>query len=536
MPGGTPATGNATIWIRSSDGYAILTDDNGIDTVLSSGGGSNQTLAETLVFGNTTEGTDLIISDGVNNLMLLPGDFGLPGVRYVSAGNGSPNILYSFTTVATGSNAGAEWNMFGQDGGTGAGGGRIALNAGNGGTGTTGEGAGINIAGGGASVIFGSGVADGGDVEIRGGLAASGGISGTAIVSSGNGTTADSGHVVLDIGAAAGTSGVIKCTYDVHGDATGPHTFLEISRDDVTGSGVLASPDGYVVVNDDLQVYGDGYVNGKLTVTGLIDPTGLVLETQASVPGGTPAVGEATIWVRSSDGEAILTDENGSDTILSGGAAASNQDLASVLNNGNTSDGYDIIIDGGGELQVFGDGYIDGKLTVTGLIDPTGLTLETQATVPGGTPAAGDATLWVRSSDGYVILTDDAGDDNVISSVGGSGSGTTTGINIISETTSDGYIEDFMPSTAFDEDAIENIIRFDGYVGGTTITGVEAPSSPIKITFFNLSVGDLTFLNEDDSSMNANQILIGGGIDLSLATNDALTLVYDDISQRWRVT
>ena len=42
---------------------------------------------------------------------------------------------------------------------------------------------------------------------------------------------------------------------------------------------------------------GDVRIEGKLTVTGLIDPTGLVLDEQAAVPGGAPAAGKGTIWI-----------------------------------------------------------------------------------------------------------------------------------------------------------------------------------------------------------------------------------------------
>lgn len=42
-----------------------------------------------------------------------------------------------------------------------------------------------------------------------------------------------------------------------------------------------------------------------------------------------------------------------------------------------------------------------------------------QATVPGGTPAAGYHTVWVRSSDGHVIRTDSGGTDHDLEAAGG---------------------------------------------------------------------------------------------------------------------
>lgn len=192
-------------------------------------------------------------------------------------------------------------------------------------------------------------------------------------------------------------------------------------------------------------------------------------------------------------------------------------------------------------LNVFGDGYFDGdmditgKLTVAGIIDPTGLVLDEQSTVPGGTPAAGKATFWVRDTDGYAMLTDDTGTDTVLNSGGGGGGGTTTGINEIAESSVDGYIEDYDPTGGFDENAIENFIEFDGYVDGTEITGIAAPSQAIRITIVNISTGDLTFLAEDTSSIEANRIIIGGLSSLVLGTNDTVTMIYSTLSSRWRV-
>jgi len=129
--------------------------------------------------------------------------------------------------------------------------------------------------------------------------------------------------------------------------------------------------------------------------------------------------------------------------------------LSEALNNGNETDGYDIIIEspslirtkdvslgnaddinltggdasgtgnGGniiinpgiatgsgenGKLIVNGDGYITGdfgiagKLTVDGLIDPTGLVLTEQSSKPtSGTATTG--AIWLHS-DGYLVLTD----------------------------------------------------------------------------------------------------------------------------------
>jgi hypothetical protein len=66
-------------------------------------------------------------------------------------------------------------------------------------------------------------------------------------------------------------------------------------------------------------------------------------------------------------------------------------------------------------FDVTGNVYFDGKLTVTGLIDPTGVVVTEQATVPGGAPAPGRGTFWVRDDSPNVpMFTDDGGIDHVL--------------------------------------------------------------------------------------------------------------------------
>jgi hypothetical protein len=80
-------------------------------------------------------------------------------------------------------------------------------------------------------------------------------------------------------------------------------------------------------------------INNKLTVAGLIDPTGLVLDEQAAVPGGTPAAGKGTIWTRTTDSAVVFTDSSGSTYILNGvvGPATSTDDALAVYD-GTTGD------------------------------------------------------------------------------------------------------------------------------------------------------------------------------------------------------
>ena len=109
--------------------------------------------------------------------------------------------------------------------------------------------------------------------------------------------------------AAAQTAGPVVSIKQDH--ASDDQVALYIQQD---ASGVNA-----------LQVSGDGYVDrdfeitGKLTVAGLIDPTGLVVDYQASNPAGTIA-SKGTFWARNDD-TPMFTDGSGVDYELNGGAA-----------------------------------------------------------------------------------------------------------------------------------------------------------------------------------------------------------------------
>lgn len=65
---------------------------------------------------------------------------------------------------------------------------------------------------------------------------------------------------------------------------------------DKTGASVPAYVGGEIYLDADETV-----VTGKLTVTGLIDPTGIVFEGQASVPGGVPDASTGTYWATDAD-------------------------------------------------------------------------------------------------------------------------------------------------------------------------------------------------------------------------------------------
>jgi hypothetical protein len=71
-----------------------------------------------------------------------------------------------------------------------------------------------------------------------------------------------------------------------------------------------------------------------------------------------------------------------------------------------------------GDISASGDAYISGKLTVDGLIDPTGLELTQVTSNPGGVP---DNTLWIDSGTGDLMFGDFVLNSCTGISVGGGG-------------------------------------------------------------------------------------------------------------------
>src|SRR5262245_25673073 len=125
------------------------------------------------------------------------------------------------------------------------------------------------------------------------------------------GATAAAANSLLtlaDADAATGRTGHLVNVSDTNVVGAGPPDTVRISR---TAAGLA------------LNVIGDASVDGKLTVTGIIDPTGLDLTEQAAVPGGAPAAGHGKVWVRNdAPNVLIFTDDNGTDNELAYGVGA----------------------------------------------------------------------------------------------------------------------------------------------------------------------------------------------------------------------
>jgi len=143
---------------------------------------------------------------------------------------------------------------------------------------------------------------------------------------------------------------------------------------------VTLIPAGASTETNDLRV------DGKLTVTGLIDPTGVVLDEQAAAP-APPVAGKGTVWVRDdTPNEFVFTDDAGVDHVLRSGdvvGPAGATDLAVVLYDGATgklvqdsslvsdATGSDLTVPGtaslGGTTFPAAPGAVGEVLTMTGV-------------------------------------------------------------------------------------------------------------------------------------------------------------------------
>ena len=236
-------SGTTVSWI-SGDFSLVTTDVVEFWYVISgmSGGGGSQTLAQTLVLGNVTGGTDIsmtngdaiVAPDGYLDLNVLTGGINPPLIRFKKNGidfltfnpsasvnmmladnAGDFRLLYESAQPILNTN-GSFIEFSAQDGnGTGSGGlaglaagaggangigGNTYLTAGNGGVGPSGSGGTINIFAGDA------GGGDGGHVLIGAGFS-SANTSGDISIEAGTGTTGNAGTIFLSFGAGGTTDG-----------------------------------------------------------------------------------------------------------------------------------------------------------------------------------------------------------------------------------------------------------------------------------------------------------------------------------------
>lgn len=187
---------------------------------------------------------------------------------------------------------------------TGASGGLIALNAG---SSATGQGGDIGLDAGDSTTQ------DGGTIAISAGNTQS--LAGTE---NGGPVNINAGDGSLNDGAASSGGDITLTAGSTRAGSPGDITLTAGTSDTGTGTIFLTADD--VVVSN------------KLTVAGLIDPTGLVLSEQSSDPASTSA-GEGTIWVRDDSPNVLMfTDDDGTDWNLLDGSGASMEAIRFEVN------------------------------------------------------------------------------------------------------------------------------------------------------------------------------------------------------------
>lgn len=252
------------------------------------------------------------------------------------------------------------------------------------------------------------------------------GDSGGIGIVSGTAAAGESGFVALVTGDAGnGQAGAIDVVCGNTSSGDGSNITIQASTTtDVTAAG------GDIILNPGSGGAGNGQVlvNGKLTVTGLIDPTGLVLEGQTSVP-VTVGSGEGLIYVDDTVSPSRLfyvDDTNTSHDISTGGGASALGDLTDVTLTGpvagevltyNGADWVNLPGVGGSPLAtILGIGNTTGALPIV-VEDTLGSSITSDGNLeltPAATPGAKvilDGIEWPEADGpaGYVLTTNGLG-------------------------------------------------------------------------------------------------------------------------------
>ena len=279
--------GDGMLWVDNTGANTILnyTDDANVTIQLGAGGGGAGTLEDTLIAGNTT---------GLLPLLISANDFtGIIGEDSAITDGGNINI-------STGSSLAGAGGM----------GGRFQVTTGD--ADPTGNGA-------------------GGLLRLRTSEGAGTGAGGEFFCSTGDGGATDGwgGHfnAVLGEGQGAGDGGSFLFNAG-NGGATGGGGNIVLTP----GTGNGGGTDGIV------QVTGDAYVTGDLTVDGVIDPMGIGFTPQGANPIPLPGVNglAGSVWVNGA-GELIFTNIGVGDLNISTSIATGVGSLAATLGVGSTT-------------------------------------------------------------------------------------------------------------------------------------------------------------------------------------------------------
>ena len=322
----TAGLGDGLIWVDNTGAASALkfTNDLGA-TITVGGGGGGGDLATTLRLGNSTTGIPI---KGSDNAAGSGGSLSLLGGSSTGAGgSGGPVNITAGAPDPGGSGAGGVVTILTQPGvDTGAGGDvSITTGAGDGAAAVGGTGGdfdivlgagGTNARGGRVTLLTGagSGTGSGGNVQITtGNSGIAGGNGGTVLLATGDatvGSAGDGGSFQVQLGS---------------GDGVGDGGSFQFA----VGTGGGGGSDGLFQVVGDASFANDVSISGKLTVLGLIDPTGLLLTSQISAP-FVPVGSDGGIWTNGV-GDLIYTNGGGDVNLSTGGGGGSGNFLDSLL-------------------------------------------------------------------------------------------------------------------------------------------------------------------------------------------------------------
>jgi hypothetical protein len=471
------------------------------------GGGGSQTLAQTLILGNVTGGTnismtngDMVIApDGYLDLNVLSSGLNPELIRFKKDGSDfltfNPSASVNMTLADNAGNFSILYKS-----------GQPTLNAngssvfiksqiGNG-TGISGN---INI-----NASDGVGADGGGDVLILAGNSVSN-VCGDVLIEAGTGTSGDAGNIYLSFGVGGTTNGVFSIW--------GPPA---------VGEGQF--PILYIDSNDSPS-YTSSAVLGTLSTTLYFRYTNYQTSLIHSRP-LTESDGATTIYtgmdgIHAGDVGLIgaYGTSGGGKTIVEGGGSDIGPGGNVIIQSGSTLNGnggdVNIITTSGTGIYI-DDGY-GGNINITsGNGNSLGNGGDIIINIGTGGLSGNDGSLKIY--DGYNVLKVHVTSD-----------GTFIKRTIISPTSLTASINNWAP-TDFN---FADVIRIDSNAAWD-ITGFDATAVNTRKTLIYIGATSVTIKNQSVSSSAANRFLIAGG-DLVLNPNASADIEYDSITGAWRV-
>jgi hypothetical protein len=101
---------------------------------------------------------------------------------------------------------------------------------------------------------------------------------------------------------------------------------------------------------------------------------------------------------------------------------------------------------------------------------------------------------------------------------------------IISPTSLSSNQNDYAP-TGFDTSTIVRLTSSTGVI----ITGFTSTASVLEKKLINVGSNSITLSHQDAGSSTTNRIIVPGGSNITMLSNDSIDIFYDSITARWRV-